>query len=175
MPPSHRTSTVRLLVTAAAGSLALTLGMPSAVAAPAYDSQGYLESTARCASPAQAVVFGSTSASRVAICETSSGTLSYRGVRVRDGARLILPATRSGGQTFVADNDGATYEVTEDALVVSIGTRVIREETMLDFHAPNASGSATEATTAPTEAAPTTPSSDPNLPPLPAEVGGSGS
>ncbi|CAN5605169.1 hypothetical protein BH11ACT6_BH11ACT6_40010 [soil metagenome] len=147
--------------------------MPSAVAAPAYDSQGYLESTARCASPAQAMVFGSTSASRVAICETPSGTLQYRGVRVRDGARLILPATDSGDQTFVADNDGATYEVTEDALVVSIGTRVIREESMLDFHAPNTSGTTSAPSTAPTE--PTTAAPDPNLPPLPAEVGGSGS
>lgn len=143
------------------------------MAAPAYDSEGYLDSTARCAPPNQAVVFGSTSSSRVAICEAPSGSLQYRGVRVRDGARLVLPATRSDDETFIADNDGATYEVTEDALVVSIGTRVIREETMLDFHPPNASGESTGTTSPETDPTTTTPA--PEGPPLPAEVGGSGS
>ena len=60
-------------------------------------------------------------------------TSEYRGVRLRDGAKLIVPASQSG-DGYTADNDGITYIVTEDSLVVSAGTRVIREESMIDFH-----------------------------------------
>jgi hypothetical protein len=44
----------------------------------------------------------------VAICKSPGGQYEYRGVRVRDGARLIVPASQSG-DGFVADNDGMTY------------------------------------------------------------------
>ena len=153
--------------------MSLIVGLPPATAAPASDAAGYLNSTARCASPEQTVAFGSTDASRVAICETSSGNLEYRGVRVRDGARLILPASESDDARFVANNDGVTYTVTSDSLVVSAGTRVIREETMVDFHGPDAADQPSE-TASPTPAEPTpTATPDPDLPPLPAEVGGS--
>jgi hypothetical protein len=159
------------VIAAAACALALTAGSPPAGAAPAFDTQGYLDSTARCAAPSEAVVFGSTDASRIAICESSGGGLQYRGVRVRDGARLITTATRSG-DTFVADNDGVTYTVSESSLVVSAGSRVIRTETMVDFHGDGASGGSTDTTSQP-EPTETTPA--PEGPPLPAEVGGSGS
>ena len=154
--------------------MALTVGAPPAGAAPAFDTQGYLDSTARCAAPAEAVVFGSTNASRIAICESSSGALNYRGVRVRDGARLITTATRSGDGSFVADNDGVTYTVSEDSLVVSAGSRVIRTETMVDFHGLTGSGESTDTTSQPAPSE-TTPTPTPTGPPLPAEVGGSGS
>ena len=152
--------------------MALSVGAPPAGAAPAFDTQGYLDSTARCAAPAEALAFGSTNTSRIAICESSSGALQYRGVRVRDGARLITTATRSGDDTFVADNDGVTYTVSEDSLVVSVGSRVIRTETMVDFHGSSASGESTGTTSQP---APTETTPVPEGPPLPAEVGGSGS
>ena len=59
---------------AAAGCLTLlALGVPSAAAAPSSDSQGYVDSTARCTSPSTAVVFGSTEGSRVAICKSPGG------------------------------------------------------------------------------------------------------
>ncbi|CAN5359532.1 hypothetical protein BH11ACT7_BH11ACT7_27340 [soil metagenome] len=162
------------MVAVAAGSLAVALGAPQAAAAPAFDSQGYLDSTASCAAPNEAVVFGSTSASRIAICQSPGGTLQYRGVRVRDGARLILPATRSG-ETFVADNDGVTYTVSENSLEVSAGSRVIRTETMVDFHGAIDGGDTTE-TTGPESSAPEADTTSvPEGPPLPAEVGGSGS
>ncbi|CAN5769710.1 hypothetical protein BH10ACT9_BH10ACT9_03200 [soil metagenome] len=162
------------MVAVAAGSLALTLGTPSAAAAPAFDSQGYLDSTASCAAPNEAVVFGSTDASRIAICQTPGGSLQYRGVRVRDGARLILPATRSG-ESFIADNDGVRYTVTASSLEVGAGSRLIREEAMVDFHGSAAAGDSTETTTpeSPSETETATPV--PDGPPLPAEVGGSGS
>ena len=132
---------------------------------PRADGQGYVDSTARCASPSETVVFGSTETSRVAICE-SDGEYEYRGVRLRDGAKLIVPASQSG-DGYTADNDGITYTVTEDSLVVSAGTRVIREESMIDFHGSQQADvpAATGETSTPTTPLP---------PPLPAEVGGDG-
>jgi hypothetical protein len=169
---SIRSSTVRLALGVAACSAALAIGLPSAAAAPTSDSQGYVDSTARCASPDTVVVFGSTATSRVAICKTSGGKYEYRGVRVRDGAKLIVPASQSGDGKFVAQIDGSTYTVTSDALVVSVATQVIREEPMVDFH-----GSETpKAPASPPPSAPpsTTTPTTPLPPPLPAEVGGSG-
>ncbi len=103
----------------AAGSTLLVFGLPSAAAAPSFDSQGYLDSTARCSG--SAVLFGSTDTSRVAICTSSGGGYEYRGVRVRDGAKLILTATQSGSGTFVAENDGITYTVSSNGLTVELG------------------------------------------------------
>jgi hypothetical protein len=156
-------STPRLAVAAAAWLALLAIGVPSATAAPATDGQGFVDSTARCTSPDAAVVFGSTETSRVAICKAPGGQYEYRGVRVRDGAKLIVPATRSGDGGFVAENDGTAYTVTASSLVVSVGNQVIREEPMVNFHETG--------TTTPTASPPPTPLP----PPLPAEVGGSGS
>ena len=153
-------SATRLTVAAAACSALLAIGMPSAIAAPASDGQGYVDSTARCTTPDVPVAFGSTATSRVAICKTPAGQYEYRGVRVRDGAKLIVPASLSEDGAFVAENNGITYMVTASSFVVSAGTQVIRDEPMVDFHGP-------EAPRAPT-ATPTTPLP----PPLPAEVGG---
>jgi len=73
----------------------------------------------------------------VAICESPGGQYEYRGVRVRDGAKLIISATRSSDGKFVAENDGITYTVTPRSLVVSVGTEVIRTEPMVDYHGRN--------------------------------------
>jgi hypothetical protein len=156
---SDRRCATRLIVAAAACSALLAIGVSSATAAPSSDDQGYVDSAARCTTPDVTVAFGSTATSRVAICKTTEGQYTYRGVRVRDGAKLIVPASRSEDGAFVAENNGITYMVTANSLVISAGTQVIRDEPMVDFHGP-------EAPQAP--AAPTTPLP----PPLPAEVGG---
>jgi hypothetical protein len=155
-----------LTAAAAACSVLLAIGVPAATAAPASDGQGYIDSTARCTSPDTAVAFGSTETSRVAICETPGGQYQYRGVRVRDGAKLIAPASESSDGGFVAENDGTTYTVTADSLVVSVGDRVIREESIVNIRWPGAPTAPTGASTPPTT--PTTPLP----PPLAAEVGG---
>ncbi|HEX2213266.1 MAG TPA: hypothetical protein VHH12_07425 [Mycobacterium sp.] len=156
-----------LSIIGAAAAAWAVLAAPTAIAAPAADAQGYVDSTARCSPPAEVVVFGSTATSRVAICELADGSYEYRGVRLRDGAKLIVPATRIGGQ-FSAENAGITFFVSQDSLVVSAGTRVIREEKMVDFHDARSSDGAPSEAPAET-ATPTTPLP----PPLPAEVGGS--
>jgi hypothetical protein len=158
---SVRLAVPRATVVAAACSVLLAIGLPSATAAPTTDDQGYVDSTARCSSPATAVLFGSTDTSRVAICKTSGGQYEYRGVRVRDGARLIVPASQSG-DGFIADNDGVTYLLTAKSLVINLGDKVIREEPMVDFHRPGKPA-------APAAPPPTT--TTPLPPPLPAEVG----
>jgi hypothetical protein len=163
---SYGLSTPRLAIAAVAGSVLLAVGPSSATAAPATDGQGYVDSTARCAAPNTVVAFGSTDTSRVAICKTPGGQYEYRGVRVRDGAKLIVPASNSGDGGFVAENDGIVYFVTAKSLSVTVDTRVIREEPMVDFHRPGAP----EAPAAPSTPAPTTPSG----PPLPAEQGYTG-
>jgi hypothetical protein len=147
------------LTAAAAACLVLfAIGALSASAAPAADDEGYVDSTARCTAPSTAVLFGSTETSRVAICKTADGRYEYRGVRLSDGAKLIVPAADSGNG-FVAENGEISYLVTAKSLVVSVGHKVIRDEPMVDFHSPG------------TPASPTTPTT-PLPPPLPAEVGG---
>lgn len=150
---------------AAACAALLVIGSASAAAEPAADNQGFVDSTARCTTPDVAVAFGATATSRVAICKTPAGQYQYRGVRVSDGAKLILPASASGDGGFVADNDGITYTITAKSLAVSAGSRVLRDEPMLYFRGP-------EPATSPPPATPTP--STPLPPPLPAEVGGSG-
>jgi hypothetical protein len=161
---------LRMAVAAVAGSMLLAIGVPQVMAAPATDALGYVDSSARCTSPDTAVAFGSTDTSRVAICKTPGGKYTYRGVRLRDGAKLVLPATASGG-SFVAENDGNTYTVTASSLVVRSGNEAVREEPMVDFHGDLPKAPAPSSAPAPAPA-PTPSSTVPLPPPLPAEVGG---
>jgi hypothetical protein len=182
---SHRRLLARAAVagvTAAAavfGSSLLAV-VPAAHAAPPSDGQGYVDSTARCATPASMVVFGSTDSSRVAICRAADGDLEYRGVRVRDGARLIAAATEAADGAFTAVRDGVEYVVSSKSLDIRVGEKVIREELMLDFHrggsasAEAATGTEDESQAETHSESPET-SSAPLPPPLPAEVGAGGS
>lgn len=160
-----------------AGVSLLAVGIPSASAAPASDGRGYVDSTARCATAEATVLFGSTGTSRVAICSVPGGKYEYRGVRLRDGAKLIVPATRNDQGAFRVENAGIEYLVTSKSLVVSVGEKVIREEAMVDFHgagAPAAPGTAKSPGAAPAPATAAATPTTPLPPPLAAEVGGSG-
>jgi hypothetical protein len=176
---SRGLGTLRMSVAAAACAALLAIGAPQVTAAPTTDSHGYVDSTARCTSPDTAVAFGSTDASRVAICKTSGGQYQYRGVRLSDGAKLILAASAADGG-YAAENDGITYTVTASALVLREGTQVVRDEPMVDFHGdlPKAPAAKSSSPAAAPAAAPTptpAPAPAPPLPPpLPAEVGGGG-
>jgi hypothetical protein len=155
---------IRMASVPAALSALLVIALPSAAAAPAADERGYANSTARCEAPNSVVVFGSTDASRIAICKTPGGDYEYRGVRLSDGAKLIVPAEAPPDGAFIAENGPISYLVTMKSLVVSEGNTVIREEPMVDFHGSQAAA-----------AAPATPTSTAPLPPpLPAEKGHAG-
>jgi hypothetical protein len=182
----------RLAAFVSVGALAaFTSVLPTAAADPtvATDDRGFVDSTARCAAPDTAVVFGRTANSRVAICKDPSGQYEYRGVRVSDGAKLVASAKPTGSGGFVAEQDGISYTVTSSALIISSGRQEIRQEQMVDFHgtgvgatpAPTSTTStatsstatpstakSTQSSAAPSTAVPTTPLP----PPLPAEVGG---
>ena len=163
--------TCRAVLAATAGCAMFAFGVPSAPADPSTDVLGFVDSAARCAAPDTAVAFGSTATSRVAICESSSGKYEYRGVRISDGAKLVVPATASGDGGYVGEGDGITYTVTSSSLVVSQGNQVIRSEPMEHFH--GAKTTPTPAAGATQAAAPTpTTSTAPLPPPLPAEAGG---
>lgn len=155
---------LRPAVAAAAGLTMLAIGTPMVGAAPSTDAQGYVDSTARCATADATVLFASTDLSRLAICSVSGGKFEYRGVRLRDGARLIVPASRSGDGAFVADNDGVSYLVTSKSLAISVGEKVLREEPIVEVKGPAAAPAPAQTPT----------SSTPLPPPLAAEVGGSG-
>ena len=72
-------STLRLSAAAAAGWVLFAIGTPWAGAAPATDEQGFVGSTARCATPTVAVSFGSTATSRVAIASLLAVSSSTAG------------------------------------------------------------------------------------------------
>jgi hypothetical protein len=203
-----RNSTLRKSgLAAAAASALIAVGMPLAFAAPTAappsDSEGYVNSTARCSSPDTAVLFGTTQSSRVAICKTADGAFEYRGVRVSDGAKLIAPAKQTSTSTFVVNNDGVKYTITPTALSVTANGDTFRTETWSDFHGPEAPAASsstpsagstspskatspatspasatakpsTSAAATPSTSAPAASSAVP-LPPLPAEVGGGSS
>jgi len=140
-----------LIAAASAVSVMVAIGIPLAIAAPTAvppsDSQGYVDSTARCAKPDVAVIFGSTETSRVAICKTAAGAFEYRGVRVRDGAKLIIAASQTSDGDYIATNDGVTYTVTAQSLSVSISGDTIRTESWTDLHSPQSPATQTSATT----------------------------
>ena len=170
----YQPCTRRVSVAAAVCWALLAIGMPSAGADPSTDSLGFVDSTARCAAPNTAVAFGSTAESRVAICKSPAGQYGYHGVRVSDGAKLIVSASAAADGSYVAKSDGITYTVTSSALVVSDGTGVIRREPMVSYHGPK-TAQAPAATPQTPAAAPTTATpTAPLPPPLPAEVGGRG-
>lgn len=175
----------RRLLAVAFGTLVLAVSANTAVgtaAPPATDTRGFVDSTARCVAPSIAVAFGYTANSRVAICkDDASGQFQYRGVRVSDGARLIL-AAKSTDRGYVAENDGITYTVTSSALVISSGSQQVRSESMIDFHgsAPGSTTSGSTTSSVPSTSSGSTQSSaipetttpsTPLPPPLPAEVG----
>ena len=75
-------------------------------------------------------------------------------MRIRDGAKLILPASQASDGGYAAENDGITYTVTSSALVVSAGQTVIRKEAMVDFHGSTPSQSPAGTTSPSTSSGP---------------------
>ncbi|UMB68284.1 hypothetical protein [Mycobacterium paraterrae] len=170
---SYLPCTRRIAVAAAACWTLVAIGTPLAVADPATDALGFVDSSARCTSPNTAVAFGSTAESRVAICKSPAGQLGYHGVRISDGAKLVASATESADGSYVAKQDGVTYTVTSSALVVSDANGVIRREPMTSFHGPKTGPVQQTPAAAPSPSAVASPSpTKPLPPPLPAEVGG---
>ncbi|WP_142271466.1 hypothetical protein [Mycobacterium sp. AT1] len=125
-----------LAVGAAAVTTATGMALPGAAATPPTvptDSQGYVESPARCGPGQSAVVLGRTALSLVAICGDGRGHYEYRGIRLSDRAVLVLPARKMANGCFGASSDAVDYTVSERKLLLSTGLRVLRDETMTEF------------------------------------------
>ena len=125
-----------LLVSAVGASMAMSVNLPVAAAKPPSlptDSQGYLNSPARCGGNQTAVVVGRTPLSLVAICTDGRGHFEYRGIRLSDGAVLTLPAKSLANGCFGARTDAVNYTVSERKLLLTAGLRVLRDETMVEF------------------------------------------
>jgi len=150
---------------AAAAAALIAVGAPlggfTSAAAPTtnpqFDSEGYVDSTARCTRPDTAVLFGTTRSSRVAICKLTDASYEYRGVRVRDGAKLIATAKQTSDTTFVVNSDGVKYTITPTALSVTANGDTFRTETWADFHQSQAPASATSGATSGATSATTKP------------------
>lgn len=112
------------------------IALPSAAAKPPTvptDSQGYVDSPARCGPGQSAVVLGRTALSLVAICGDGRGHHEYRGIRLSDRAVQILPARSMANGCFGASSDAVDYTVSERKLLLTNGLRVLRDETMTEF------------------------------------------
>jgi hypothetical protein len=142
---------------------------------PATDSQGFVDSSARCTASEVVVAVGSTDSSKVAICKTSAGQYQYRGVRLRDGAKLLASATENAGGGFVAQSDGITYTLTSKSLDISDASGPVRSEPVVYYRSSGASTPGSQAAAGvpvvPVTGAPTAAPTTPLPPPLPAEVG----
>lgn len=77
-----------------------------------------------------------TQASQVTICADLKGAYRYRGVRLRDGAALDVPAEMIGAREFVARNEGITYTLSPQQLVVTAGEAVVRREPVIEYREP---------------------------------------
>ena len=162
-PATSTTSTTSTTTASSSATASTSASSTSSSSTYTADKQGYVDTKARCDDKQTLMAYGRTAKSLVAICVNPDGGLEYRGVRVRDGAKLIAEATRSADGAFTATRDGIDYMVTSSDLVISAGERVIRDEPMVDFHRP---GSAAAPEETPTPATPLPP-------PLAAEEGGS--
>ena len=59
-----------------------------------------------------------TTLSVVAICDEGGGRFTYKGLRLKDGARIDVPGARPTATGFTALNAGTTYEVSPTGLLI---------------------------------------------------------
>jgi hypothetical protein len=140
--PTRPVGAMRALVAAVlfAGLVVTGMAMPNdlppASAKPPTmptDSQGYVNSPARCGPNQSAVVVGRTALSLVAICADGRGGYEYHGMRLSDGAVLVLPAKALSGGCFGARTDTIDFTISERKLLLVSGLRIVRDETMVEF------------------------------------------
>lgn len=162
---------------AAAGLTLTGVGLPEADAEPttspspsasesATDGYGFTDSAARCDRGQTLMAYGRTSRAMVVICVDPGGGLEYRGVRLSDETALTAPAGRAADGVIIATNDGVTYAVSPERLLVSEGDTVLYRDSWLEFGQPRFSPEARTSTSEPTtsENSPTTSENSPTTP-----------
>lgn len=158
------------LLAAAALTLAAHARMPEAAAAPSTtptttsssesssesesasdypsDESGFVGSAARCDDSQVLMSFGRTSRALVVICVDPDGDLEYRGVRLSDETALTARAGRASDGSIIATNNGVTYAVSPEMLLVSEGDTVLYRDSWLEFGQPRFSDEPTTSTSA---------------------------
>ncbi|MBV9515526.1 MAG: hypothetical protein JO280_16040 [Mycobacteriaceae bacterium] len=101
------------------------------------DDRGFLNSSARCEGSLTAVAIARTDASLVTICADQQGGYAYHGVRLSDGAALQVAVDAAGNREFVARNDGVTYSLTTQQLVITAADTVLRREPVIQYREPH--------------------------------------
>jgi len=104
------------------------------------DGQGFMDSSARCDEGQTLMAYGRTSRALVTICVGPDGQLEYRGVRLSDNSSLTVTAGRASDGSIVATNDGVTYAVSPEMLLVSEGDTVLYRDSWVEFREPGFSG-----------------------------------
>lgn len=138
-PSTTPTTTPATTPSAVAGSEPAGSDYPS-------DEFGFLDSAARCDDSQVLMSFGRTSRALVAICVDSDGDLEYRGVRLSDETALTATAGRASDGSIIAINNGVTYAVSPEMLLVSEGDTVLYRDSWLEFRQPRFSDEPTTAT-----------------------------
>ena len=100
------------------------------------DGRGFVNTSARCDGALTGVAFVRTQGSLVAICADSTGGYQYHAARLRDGAVLNVAAENTGARQFVARNDGVSYVLSTNELVITAANAVLRREPVLDYLEP---------------------------------------
>lgn len=148
-----------LLASTGAGALLAAAALLPAVATAeptiTSDEQGYVGTEAHCDSTQLAVAYGRTARSLVAICTRPEGGYEYRGVRLSDEAGLKAAATAADGG-FIIENEGATYTVTPQQLLVTSEGKVVYRDTWIEYEQPRFTAEGTTST--PTTTTSSTPS-----------------
>jgi hypothetical protein len=99
------------------------------------DSKGFLDSGGpQCVGTDSAALLLRTSQSRVVVCRSTVGALSYHGVRLSDGAGLVLSNVqgKEDGYTAVNPADGTEYRASLKGLVITQGGQVLGSEDALE-------------------------------------------
>ena len=115
------------------------------------DDQGYTDSAARCDEGQTLMAYGRTSRALVTICVGPDGQLEYRGVRLSDNSSLTVSAGRASDGSIVATNDGVTYAVSPEMLLVSDGDSVLYRDSWVEFREPGFSGESSAPQTSSTQ------------------------
>jgi hypothetical protein len=108
---------------------------PAQPPAPPIDARGFVGSAARCDDAQRAVAAARTARSAVVVCEATDGRISYRGVRLEDGAVLSLYDVRPIPAGFEARNDGTTYRLSPTELVVISGEALQSRDPVVQYQA----------------------------------------
>lgn len=125
--PSIVTSTVTDIDTSTA---TITTERPRPTV-PGTDWQGFPESPRCNGADDPAVMIGETTRSRIVICQvgTQAGRLYYKGSA--DGQSVEVDYPQRSGDTFAVTNNGVTYVISPESLVISQGGETVADEPML--------------------------------------------